>query len=51
MKDAIMVYTNPFSRWFWESGVAYWFYGIMAVAFIAWLVILWRDTNPPKWKP
>lgn len=38
--NSIVVYSNPIERWWWESGAAFWFYGILFIAVVA-LVSWW----------
>ena len=41
MTLALVIYNNPVSEWFWESGVAPWVIGAAIVLFVAFLVLLY----------
>jgi hypothetical protein len=43
MKDGIIVYTNPVSKWFWESGIAPWVFGVLALVFLILIIEAWRE--------
>lgn len=38
---ATVLYRNPLEQWWWESGVAYWVYGGIALFFVVTFAWVW----------
>ena len=48
MNIATVMYRNPLEQWFWESGLAYWFYGIVWGLVLLFFIAVWISTRNPK---
>ncbi len=45
MNLSVVMYRNPLQEWFWESGAAYWFYGILIALVLAAFICLTSDNK------